>query len=169
MGGNGGCSASAIRKDRIDVAAGITALLRAGSLQVAGDNGSAFLFRLHSCAKSAMAEILVSNLCDCRPPLLIGGLFHCHLGITRMPNRGIPLGGDPRAAPSPRLPASNRTSASPGFSDCSGCSAHCFFHCLPLFLRVDCTPVVRHETRDWLRSQQLAAAARRPQAVAGFV
>jgi hypothetical protein len=23
-----------------------------------------------------MAEILVSYLCDCRPPLLIGGLFH---------------------------------------------------------------------------------------------
>jgi hypothetical protein len=27
-----------------------------------------------------MAEILVSDLCECRPPLLIGGLFHagCH-------------------------------------------------------------------------------------------
>jgi hypothetical protein len=28
-----------------------------------------------------------------------------------MPNRRIPLGGDSRAAPSPCLPASNRTSA----------------------------------------------------------
>jgi hypothetical protein len=58
-----------------------------------------------------MAEILVSNLCDCRPPLLIGGLFHCHPGITRMPNRDIPLDGDSRAAPSPCRPASNRKSA----------------------------------------------------------
>jgi len=40
-----------------------------------GDNGSAFFFRLPSRAKSAMAEILVSDLCECRPPLLIGGLF----------------------------------------------------------------------------------------------
>src|SRR5262249_48046793 len=30
---------------------------------------------LHWRAKSAMAEILVSDLCECRPPLLIGGLF----------------------------------------------------------------------------------------------
>src|SRR5215467_3156611 len=70
----------------------------------------------------------------------------------------------------------------------SRCSAYCFFHCAPLFLRrrlfsrrrktlhcnwrtfsivdrlyffpkifwtaSDCTPVVRHETRDWLRSQE---------------
>jgi len=42
-----------------------------------------------------MAEILVSDLCDCRPPLLIGGLFS--------------FSPDSRAAPSPCLPASNRT------------------------------------------------------------
>jgi hypothetical protein len=76
-----------------------------------GNNGSAFFFRLHSRAKSAMAEILVSDLCDCRPPLLVGGLFHCHPGIIRMPNRRIPLGGASRAPPSPCLPASDRTSA----------------------------------------------------------
>jgi hypothetical protein len=58
-----------------------------------------------------MAEILVSDLCECRPPLLIGGLFHCLPGITRMPNRRIPLSGDSRAAPAPCLRASNRTSA----------------------------------------------------------
>src|SRR5690348_9574700 len=34
---------------------------------------------------------------------------------------------------------------------------------------VKCTPRVRHETRDWLRSQQLAAVARRRQAVAGLL
>src|SRR5258706_6994625 len=34
---------------------------------------------------------------------------------------------------------------------------------------VDCTPVVRHETRNRLHWQQLAAAARRPQAVAGLL
>jgi hypothetical protein len=28
------------------------------------DNGSAFFFRLHSRARCAMAEILVSDLCD---------------------------------------------------------------------------------------------------------
>jgi hypothetical protein len=51
-----------------------------------------------------MAEILVSDLCDCRPPLLIGGLFHCHPGIARKPNRrGVAC-----------LPASNRTSALAG-------------------------------------------------------
>jgi hypothetical protein len=39
-----------------------------------GNNGSAFFFRLPSRAKSAMAEILVSNLCELSPALL-GGLF----------------------------------------------------------------------------------------------
>jgi hypothetical protein len=42
-----------------------------------------------------MAEILVSTLCDCRPPLLIGGHFHCPRAS------GSPLGGGSRAAPSP--------------------------------------------------------------------
>src|SRR5215813_1435554 len=60
-----------------------------------GDNGSVFFSRLPLRAKSAMAEILVSDLCDCRPPLLIGGLFS--------------FSPDSRAAPSPCLPASNRT------------------------------------------------------------
>ena len=68
-----------------------------GSLR--GNNGSAFFFCLHRPAKSAMAEILVSDLYECRPPQLIGGFFHCHPGITRMPNRRIPLGADsPRSA-----------------------------------------------------------------------
>src|SRR5262249_14158389 len=52
-----------------------------------------------------------------------------------MPNRRIPLGDDSGAAPSPVLPASNRASALARISDCSDCSAHCFFDCLPLFLR----------------------------------
>ena len=30
---------------------------------------------MHPAAECAMAEILVSNSCDCRPPLLIGGFF----------------------------------------------------------------------------------------------
>src|SRR5215470_9705735 len=47
-----------------------------------GDNGSAFFFRLPSRAKSAMAEILVSDLCECRPPLLIGGLIVAAGGPT---------------------------------------------------------------------------------------
>jgi hypothetical protein len=42
---------------------------------VSGNNGSAFFFRLHRRAKSAMAEILVSDLCDLSPALLIGGFF----------------------------------------------------------------------------------------------
>jgi hypothetical protein len=33
------------------------------------------------------------------------------------------------------LPASNRASALARMSDCSDCSAHCFFYCLPLFPR----------------------------------
>jgi hypothetical protein len=37
------------------------------------DNRSAFFSRLPFRAKSAMAEILVSDRCDRRPPLLIGG------------------------------------------------------------------------------------------------
>ena len=39
------------------------------------NNGSAFFSRLPLRAKSAMAKILVSDLCECRPPLLIGGFF----------------------------------------------------------------------------------------------
>jgi hypothetical protein len=39
------------------------------------NNRSAFFSRLLLRAKSAMAEILVSDLCECRPPLLIGGFF----------------------------------------------------------------------------------------------
>ena len=34
---------------------------------------------------------------------------------------------------------------------------------------LECTPSLRHKTRDWLHRQQLAAAARRPQAVASFL
>jgi hypothetical protein len=41
------------------------------------NNRSAFFCRLRFRTKSAMAEILVSNLCDRRPPLLIGGFFRC--------------------------------------------------------------------------------------------
>jgi hypothetical protein len=41
----------------------------------ARDNKSAFFFRLPFCAKSAMAEILVSDQRERRPPLLIGGRF----------------------------------------------------------------------------------------------
>jgi hypothetical protein len=41
------------------------------------DNGSAFFSRLPLRAKSAMAEILVSDQCERRPPLLIGGFFCC--------------------------------------------------------------------------------------------
>src|SRR5262249_57623469 len=40
-----------------------------------GDNGSVFFSRVHPAAECAMAEILVSDLCECRPPLLIGGAF----------------------------------------------------------------------------------------------
>jgi hypothetical protein len=39
------------------------------------DNRSAFFSRLPFCAKSAMAEILVSDRCERRPPLFIGGRF----------------------------------------------------------------------------------------------
>src|SRR5262249_41637599 len=42
---------------------------------VGGNKRSAFFFRLPLRAKSAMAEILVSDFCECRPPLLVGGLF----------------------------------------------------------------------------------------------
>ena len=86
---------------------------RAPQAALSGNNGSAFFFRLLSRAKSAMAEILVSDLCDCRPPLLIGGLFHCH--PTRVQHRRPVL----------RRPTEHQRS--PGFSDCSDCSAHCFF------------------------------------------
>src|SRR5262249_19326718 len=56
---------------------------------VSGNNGSAFFFRLPLHAKSAMAEILVSDLCECRPPLLIGGRFHvCRPG----PHATMPAG-----------------------------------------------------------------------------
>src|SRR5215467_13480091 len=40
-----------------------------------GDNGSVFFSRVHPAAECAMAEILVSDLCECRPPLSIGGFF----------------------------------------------------------------------------------------------
>jgi hypothetical protein len=100
------------------------------------NNRSAFFSRLPFSAKPAMAEILVSDLCDRSLPLLIGGHFH---GLRT--SRGC------HAEPSHRtwrrlahsavacLPASNRASALARISDCSGCSAHCFFYCLPLFLR----------------------------------
>ena len=45
-----------------------------------GDNGSVFFSRVHPAAECAMAEILVSDLCECRPPLLIGGHFRSHEG-----------------------------------------------------------------------------------------
>jgi hypothetical protein len=45
-----------------------------------GDNGSAFFFRLRQRAKSAMVEILVSDLCDLSPALLGG---HFSLGRHR--------------------------------------------------------------------------------------
>jgi hypothetical protein len=45
-------------------------------VRIAGNNGSAFFFRLHPGAKSAMAEILVLDQCERRPPLVIGGFFH---------------------------------------------------------------------------------------------
>src|SRR5262249_5270645 len=55
---------------------GCTQRIMAGLVQPCrGDNGSAFFFRLPSRAKWAMAEILFSDCVECRPPLLIGGLF----------------------------------------------------------------------------------------------
>jgi len=102
---------------------------------LSGDNGSAFFSRLHSRAKSAMAEILVSDLCECRPPLLIGGLFHSHPGITRMPNRRIPLSGDSRAAPSPAFRRPARRKHSPGFPTVPIVLRIVFFRCSPLFSR----------------------------------
>ena len=77
------------------------------------DNGSAFFFCLPSRAKSAMAEILVSDLCKCRPPLLIGGRFHC--GRDERARRALEAGSDC----TPRVR--------------SFCGL--FFHCLPLFPR----------------------------------
>jgi hypothetical protein len=57
--------------------------------------------------KIGEAEILVSDLCECRPPLLIGGCFHvCRHG--------------PHATISAVI------------SDCSDCSVHCFLHCFPI-------------------------------------
>jgi hypothetical protein len=46
---------------------GSAAAARAAESAGRGDNGSAFFFRLPSRAKSAMAEILVSDLCDLSP------------------------------------------------------------------------------------------------------
>ena len=124
-----------------------------------GDNGSAFFSCLHSPAKSAMAEILVSDLCECRPPLSSAGVFMwAAMDHTRPSQRLFPT-----------VPIALRI---------------VFFHCLPLFLRrrhfssprkalhcnwcafsiadrlyfsrkifrvgvwPDCTLSVRHETRD---------------------
>ena len=68
-----------------------------------------------------MAEILVSDLCELSPALL-GGLFS--LGRHR-----------PHATTSEELNRSQPGASTPRISDCSYCSAHCFFHCFPLFLR----------------------------------
>jgi hypothetical protein len=54
--------------------------LRDAARETNGDNGSAFFFCLHPPGKSAMAEILVSDLCALSPALL-GGL--CSLGRHR--------------------------------------------------------------------------------------
>src|SRR5215831_1459621 len=50
-----------------------------------GDNGSAFFSCLHSPAKSAMAEILVSDLCDDRAqaPATVAGRLHVRYSHTR--------------------------------------------------------------------------------------
>jgi hypothetical protein len=79
---------------------------------------SAYFSRLLSRAKSAMAEILVSDLCACGPPCSSAGFFHGQEGA--------------RAAASA---ASRRTVVFELSSDGSDCSAHCFFHCSPLFPR----------------------------------
>jgi hypothetical protein len=75
-----------------------------------------------------MAEILVSDFCECRPLLLIGGLFHCPRAFATVPNRRISVGGDSRAAPSlARIFRPFRLFCALFF--------HCYFHCFPLFLR----------------------------------
>src|SRR5262249_32368843 len=96
-----------------------------------GDNGSAFFSRLPFRAKSAMAEILVSDQCDDCPPRLAE--------IERPEQRPDAGNGGPALAvaqPTRRNRCPTSCMHSPGFSDCSDCSAHCFFHCLPLFLRL---------------------------------
>src|SRR5215472_2604848 len=103
--------------------------LRIGSLP-RGNNGSAFFSRLHFGAKSAMAEILVSDLCECRPPLSSAGVFHCRQG-AHVTTQAIAI-YDCRPGIDCRRPT-GRTHAFARMSD--DCSAHCFFHCLPLFLR----------------------------------
>src|SRR5262249_49461785 len=45
-----------------------------------GNKRSAFFSCLPLRAKSAMAEILVSDFCECRPPPADGGVFHGHEG-----------------------------------------------------------------------------------------
>src|ERR1041384_5815115 len=49
-----------------------------------GNNGSAFFFCVHRRAECAMAEILVSDLCERRPPLCHRRVFHCRGALFRV-------------------------------------------------------------------------------------
>src|SRR5690242_10676082 len=111
-----------------------------------GDNGSAFIFRLHPRAKSAMAEILVSDLYDCRPPTLMGGIF---VSWRVTPTR-------PRPPSASTLPNTRRflldtilCATCPGFASHHGGAVHptalvfCLYFTSTAVL--ECTPGMRHE------------------------
>ena len=59
-------------------------------------------------AKSAMAEILVSVLCDCRPPLVTGGRFHWAAMENLRPRQEISIANCGRRGRLVVAPANNK-------------------------------------------------------------
>jgi hypothetical protein len=110
---------------------------RAPQAALFANNRSAFLSCLPFSAKSAMAEILVSDLCDRSPAAAHRRAFSLPLGrhVDARAEPSHPTWWRLTASAVARLAASNRASALARISDRSDCSSHCFFYCFPLFPR----------------------------------